>query len=127
MSGYANYNPEAPVKGRIVYQEFGARCPVCGAAEADCRCTPESFLPIAQQTARIQLDRKGRGGKTVTTITGLVHSETEFKALLRQLKAQCGTGGTLRDQTLEIQGDHRAPIGQFLQGLGYKIKRVGGP
>lgn len=105
---------------RIVYQEFGS--PDNSAALE--RAQPE--LPPNQQNIRIQSTRSGRKGKTVTVITGFQCKEETLTQLLKQLKTQCGSGGTLKDNTLEIQGDHRPKILDFLLKLGYKAKISGG-
>jgi translation initiation factor 1 len=80
----------------------------------------------SQQKATVQLDRKGRGGKSVTVIEGLQMPQREREALLKQLKAKLGTGGTVRDTCLEIQGDHRDALMAALEKLGYPTKRSGG-
>jgi translation initiation factor 1 len=82
--------------------------------------------PPNQQTVRVQVSRKGRGGKTVTLITGFQHSPAALTALAKQLKAQCGTGGTAKDDTIEIQGDHAQALVDFLVAKGYQAKRSGG-
>jgi translation initiation factor 1 len=74
----------------------------------------------------LEVSRKGRGGKTVTLISGFQHSPDTLKALLKKLKAQCGTGGTAKDDTLEIQGDHASTLLEVLQQMGYTVKRSGG-
>ncbi|MBA4374322.1 MAG: hypothetical protein C0402_15835 [Thermodesulfovibrio sp.] len=75
----------------------------------------------------VRLDRKSRGGKSVTVIEGLPLSPQDRDALLKKLKTRFGTGGTINDAAaLEIQGDHRDPIIAVLEGLGYKPKRSGG-
>jgi translation initiation factor 1 len=71
-------------------------------------------------------DRKQRGGKTVTVITGVVGSEFELAALAQQLKKLCGSGGTIKDGNIEIQGDHCDKAIVKLTALGYKVKRAGG-
>ena len=79
-----------------------------------------------RRTVSVRLDRKGRGGKSVTLIEGLrmpVKNENEF---LKQLKKELGTGGTLKADVFEIQGDHRDAIIELLQDMGHKPKRVGG-
>ena len=89
--------------------------------------TPRGIaLPPAQQTACIQRTSKGRGGKVVTLVTNLHLSLDDHRALLKHLKQTCGTGGTLKDGVLEIQGDHREKIAAALQHLGYKTKLAGG-
>jgi len=87
-------------------------------------------LPAELQTSRqriiVRLDRKGRGGKSVTIIEGLQMLQQEKEALLKQLKAAIGTGGTIKDKALEIQGDHCRTIMAALEKLGYRPKRSGG-
>ncbi|HUN23822.1 MAG TPA: translation initiation factor [Anaerolineales bacterium] len=83
-------------------------------------------LPAKQQTAYLRRETKGRGGKTVTVITNLTLSETDRKAMATALKKVCGTGGAVKDADIEIQGDHREKIGEYLKGLGYKVKFAGG-
>jgi translation initiation factor 1 len=100
------------------------RCKRCG--RYPCRCPKPRSLPPNQQTAAIQCEKKGRGGKTVTVVRGLQLSEDDLKELARQLKQTCGTGGTVKEGTIEIQGDHRETIAARLKQLGYKTKFVGG-
>ncbi len=83
-------------------------------------------LPPAQQTAHIRREKKGRGGKTVSVILNLQLTPDDLKALASQLKAACGTGGTVKDGAIEIQGDHRDTLTAQLQALGYKTKLAGG-
>lgn len=103
---------------RVVYSEFGEN------AAAFERATPD--LPPNQQNLRVQASRKGRGGKTVTVISGFQANEETLTALLKKLKAQCGAGGTLKDSEIEIQGDHAQKLTQILVNLGYKAKVSGG-
>ena len=74
----------------------------------------------------VRLDRKGRGGKSVTVIDGLRMSDKDRETLLRQLKTALGTGGTLKESALEIQGDRRDAIITALTKMGYSPKRSGG-
>ena len=99
-------------------------CPSCG--RYPCRCPKTKSLPPQQQTAAIQREKKGRGGKTVTVIRDLHLSVDDLKALSRQLKQVCGTGGTVKEGAIEIQGDHREAIAAHLRAQGYKTKFVGG-
>ena len=103
---------------------FEKRCRKCG--DHPCRCPKPASLPPQQQTAYIQLDRKGRGGKTVTVIRNLQLTDQEIKALAQRLKQACGSGGTVKNATIEIQGDQRDKVSQTLRLLGYKTKNVGG-
>ena len=83
-------------------------------------------LRPSEQKATVRLDRKGRGGKSVTVIEGLQIPQKEREALLKQLKAKLGTGGTVKDTCLEIQGDHCKALMAALEKLGYPTKRPGG-
>ena len=80
----------------------------------------------AQAAVRVSLESKGRGGKKVTVISGVPLSDSELDELTTKLKRSCGTGGTLKDGQIEIQGDHRDKLITELQKLGYKPKRKGG-
>ena len=75
---------------------------------------------------RIRREKAGRGGKTVTTITGLPGSDADIEAMLKVLKQLCGAGGSREGKTLEIQGDHRDRIQAKLEALGHKVKLAGG-
>ena len=105
---------------RVIYQEFGN--PDNSAAVE--RGIQE--LPPAQQNPRVQASRKGRKGKTVTIVSGLQLKPETLESLLKQLKNQCGAGGTLKESEIEIQGDHTQKIAQILIELGYKAKISGG-
>ncbi len=85
-----------------------------------------SSLPPQQQTIYLHRDSKGRGGKVVSLLKGFVLSEEDLAALAKQIKQACGSGGTLRDGMIEIQGDHREKIAEVLRKLGYKVKIAGG-
>ena len=88
---------------------------------------PLSFaLPPTQQTAFLHRASKGRGGKVVTLIKNLHLSPDDYKALAKHLKQTCGSGGTVKDGVIEIQGDHRETIAAALRELGYKTKMAGG-
>ena len=122
---------------RLVYSTDGGRvsnCPVCGQPYKHCHCdqppaaSPGSGSPIHRGTGivRVMRDRKHRGGKTVTVITGVPGNESEMAALAQQLKKLCGSGGTVKDGNIEIQGDHREKVQAKLTELGYKVKQAGG-
>jgi translation initiation factor 1 len=83
-------------------------------------------LPPEKQMAELMRDRKGRGGKTVTVIAGLQLSDKDMKALSKKLKQKCGSGGAIKDDNIETQGDHREKIAVELQKMGMKTKFVGG-
>ena len=112
-------NSKASTQERVIYQEFGNDNPA--AME---KAVPE--LPASQQNLRVQASRKGRKGKTVTVISGFQAKPETLAALLKQLKTQCGTGGTAKENEIEIQGDHKQKLVQILTQLGYKAKISGG-
>jgi len=103
-----------------IYREFGA----ASTPAATERAIPER--PPAQQTLRVQVERKGRGGKTVSVVSGFQCQPETLATLLKQLKAQCGSGGTAKDGVIEIQGDHRQKLAQLLSQQGYGVKLSGG-
>jgi translation initiation factor 1 len=102
---------------RVAYREFG---------EDEAPELEVVNVPPNQQQVRIQVSRKGKGGKTVTIVSGLQHSEEDLAGLAKKLKNQCGTGGAVKDGNIDIQGDHAAKLREILVGLGYKAKVSGG-
>jgi translation initiation factor 1 len=91
------------------------------------RAAPSSEpTPKGQQRVRVQRTKAGKGGKMVTAITGLEAPESELKTLLKQLKAAAGTGGTVKDGVIELQGDQVASALAALEKAGYRPKQAGG-
>jgi len=87
---------------------------------------PVKSLPPQQQTAYLHRESKGRGGKTVSIVKDLVLSDKDLKALSKKLKRACGSGGTIKDGVIEIQGEHRQKIADVLRTQGYQVKIAGG-
>ncbi len=83
-------------------------------------------LPPAQQTIYLHRDSSGRGGKAVTLVKNLVLSADDLRSLAKKLKQECGTGGTIKEGVIEMQGEQRQKIANILQKLGYKVKIAGG-
>lgn len=112
-------NRQAENGDRIVYREFGTK----NNTEAIAREVQE--VPPNQQNLRVQASRKGRKGKTVTIISGFQQQPESLTELLKKLKSQCGAGGAVKENTIEIQGDHTEKLLEILKNLGYKAKISG--
>ncbi len=112
---------------RIVYSTgVGSLCPNCRRPVRECVC-PKGAPGAARPGAiRVGREVKGRAGKGVTTITGLALPPAEIDALATRLKKRCGSGGTVREGVIEIQGDHRDVIVGELARLGWQAKKSGG-
>ncbi len=110
---------------RLVYSTDGGRTPHNRLVPATPAAQPAPNVPN-DGIVRIQRDKKGRGGKTATTITGLPGTEQELDALLKTLKQHCGTGGSREGRTLVLQGDQRERLLERMLALGHKAKLAGG-
>ena len=112
---------------RLVYSsELGRICPDCGKSTAGCICRRKPAQTAGDGIVRVLRESKGRGGKTVTVITGVPLNDEALKALAGELKRRCGTGGTLKEGSIEIQGDHRDLLVIELEKRGYRVKKAGG-
>lgn len=105
--------------------EWGRMCPRCGKPLAQCVCKKQAARPAGDGVVRVARESKGRGGKVVTLVTGLALDDAGLRALLSELKRQCGGGGTLKDGVIEVQGDHRDLVLAALGKHGIKAKKVG--
>ena len=116
---------------RLVYStEFGQICPECQKPVSECLCKkkkPKTRLETKQDgIIRIRREVKGRKGKTVSVIYGFQFDQVDLKTLAKQLKQQCGTGGSVKDDMIIIQGDHREKLMKLLKSQGHKVKLSGG-
>ena len=109
---------------RPVYQTGRGRlCPRCGWPIDDCRCSRAGDEPVPAKVACVlRLEKKGRGGKTVTVVAGLPRNAAFLAGLASDLKRACGTGGTATDETVEVQGDHRATLRALLSAKGWAVR-----
>ncbi len=99
-------------------------CEVCGQPEEKCTCPPPEeqpapFVDPAKQRLRIRIEKRKKG-KSVTVVDGLQGPANQQKELLGKLKAACGSGGTLKEETIEIQGKHEQALRQLLADMGYR-------
>ena len=100
-------------------------CPKCHQLKSTCTCQSEPSAPSKATVVRVGRETKGRRGKGVTVISDLPLSERGLTELTAKLKQRLGTGGTVKDGRIEIQGDHRDRIVTELEGMGYRVKRAG--
>jgi translation initiation factor 1 len=111
----------------MVYStERGLVCPKCRLPTSTCRCGKAEPAPAGDGIARVRRETKGRGGKTVTTVSGVPLGGEALRNLASDLKRRCGTGGTVKDGVIEIQGDHRGTIVEELSRRGFTAKLAGG-
>lgn len=111
----------------LVYSsELGRICPGCEQPVAKCACKARKPSAAGDGIIRVGRETKGRGGKTVTTVSGIPLDGEGIKNLASELKRRCGTGGTIKEGILEIQGDHRDLLVDELLKKGYKAKKAGG-
>ena len=122
---YATMKPHSPTGGLVYSTDGGRMCPVCRQPQAACRCSAATPPPPTDGIVRVSRETKGRGGKAVTLVRGLALDPVALAALGKQLKAACGTGGTVKDGVVEIQGEHRDRVLLVLQAQGFVVKRTG--
>ena len=116
---------------RLVYSSSqGCICPKCEKYFEHCSCkqsSQQSSAPAKNDgIVRVGRETKGRRGKGVSLVTGVPLAGEELKKLAKELKQKCGTGGTVKDGVIEIQGDHRDTLIELLQARGWVVKRAGG-
>jgi translation initiation factor 1 len=112
--------------GGLVYSTDGGRmCPACRRPIQQCACAA-ARAPSGDGIVRVSRERQGRGGKTVTIVRGLALDAEALLAYGRKLRSACGTGGTVKDGVIEVQGDHIERVTALLQADKHSVKRVGG-
>jgi translation initiation factor 1 len=110
----------------LVYSTDGGRmCPECRQPLAQCACKAKA-VPIGDGVVRVSLQTKGRGGKSVTLVKGVALDPLALALLGKQLRTACGSGGTVKDGVIEIQGEHCELVMEALVKQGHKPKRAGG-
>lgn len=112
---------------RLVYSTDGGRaCPKCGWPLNNCHCSKtlssgKAAVPD-RPVAKLRMEKKGRGGKTVTVIFGLPNNEAFLKMLCSELKRTCGCGGAVTEEGVELQGELRDRVRGYLDKKGFQVK-----
>ncbi len=117
------------LSGLVYSTENGKHCSGCGEPQDACRCVEAAELARLEALdgiVRIRRETSGRKGKGVTTVTGIPLPADKLKALSKKLKQKCGTGGSVKEGVVEIQGDHRESLKTMLEAEGYVVKLSGG-
>jgi translation initiation factor 1 len=117
---------KSPFSSLVYSTDSGRLCPGCQQPIKACICKSQKPLPTGDGIVRVGRETKGRGGKAVTVVKGLHLNEADLQALAKQLKAACGSGGTVKAGVIEVQGDHCDKVVAWLQGKGYTTRRSGG-
>ncbi len=117
--------PRLPARSLVYSTELGRTCPACRQSLANCDCREAATRIVGDGNVRVGRESKGRGGKVVTLVSGLPVNAAELATLATALKKRCGTGGTVKEGVIEIQGEHRDVIVADLLARGFKAKRAG--
>jgi translation initiation factor 1 len=112
---------------RLVYStEYGKMCPECGKPTSECICSRRAPIAASDGIVRVSRETKGRKGKGVTVVKGLALDSSSLNKLGKSLKTMCGSGGTVKNGAIEIQGDHVERAIEYLKKQGWHVKRAGG-
>lgn len=114
------------LSGLVYSTDAGRTCPECRQAIALCTCKSAKPIPAGDGIVRVSRETKGRGGKAVTLVKGVAFDDAALTALGKKLKMACGTGGTVKDGVIEVQGDHCDRVVELLKAFGLTVKRAGG-
>jgi translation initiation factor 1 len=112
--------------GLVYSTDSGRMCPVCRQPSASCVCSSAKAKPATDGVVRVSRETKGRAGKGVTLVKGLALDSLALMTLGKQLKTACGSGGTVKDGVIEVQGDHCDRVIEALKAQGFVVKRAGG-
>jgi translation initiation factor 1 len=113
--------------GGLVYStESGRMCPACRQPLKQCECKSGKAVAAGDGIVRVSRQTKGRGGKAVTLVRGLALDDAALSSLAKQLRTACGSGGTVKDGVIEVQGDHCERVIELLKPQGWTVKRAGG-
>lgn len=112
--------------GLVYSTDSGRMCPACRQPQARCICRQVKPVLSSDGIVRVSRETKGRGGKSVTVIKGVPLPEAGLVQLGKQLKAACGSGGTVKEGVIEVQGDHLANLIELLKKQGFTVKQAGG-
>ncbi|MGB4358819.1 MAG: translation initiation factor Sui1 [Rhodoferax sp.] len=112
--------------GLVYSTDSGRMCPQCRRPQAQCSCRTAVNRPAGDGIVRVSRQTKGRAGKGVTLVKGLDLDDAALIALGKQLKTACGSGGTVKDGVIEVQGDHVERVMELLKAQGHNVKRAGG-
>lgn len=118
--------PKSSSGGLVYSTDSGRMCPACRQPVVACQCATAKPKASTDGIVRVSRETKGRAGKGVTLVKGLALDDAALVALGKQLKAACGSGGTVKDGVIEVQGDHCERVMALLQAQGHKVKRAGG-
>jgi len=112
--------------GLVYSTEQGSMCPACNKAKAQCICRQKKAVGKGDGTVRISRETKGRKGSGVTLISGLPLENEALLAMAKKLKQLCGSGGTVKNNVIEVQGDHRTLLAETLKKEGFQVRLAGG-
>jgi translation initiation factor 1 len=113
-------------RGLVYSTEAGRMCPDCRRSIGQCVCRQSKPAPATDGVVRVSRETKGRNGKSVTVVRGLAMDSGAMTLLGKEIKSACGSGGTVKDGVIEVQGDHVERVIAFLKARALVVKRAGG-